>query len=269
MTKNVTTITATALLAAWLPVASAQIIFSAPPREKPEVGQQIYGPLAAYLSSVTGKKVVYQHPGNWKTYKNSLQRDKYDLVFDGPHFVSWRMNYKNHRPLVALPGQLSFVVIVRGNQKRYKTLSDLAAKKVCGFDAPNLATLTMLNKFKSDKPRMVKIRSFPDGYKKLLTGKCDAAVMRDKMYYKLDKDDGKTRIVYLSSSLPNQAFTAGKRLNKRTKRQIASALTSSRARGAAGKFHKKYTRGKRLLKAQAFNYEGLDELLEDVKGFDS
>lgn len=256
------------LMSAWIPMASAQIIFSAPPRENPAVGQQIYGPVASYLSTVIGKPVIYKHPGNWTNYKNALRNDKYDIVFDGPHFVSWRMGYKQHRPLVTLPGQLTFVVVVRAKQTKYQKIKDLAGKKVCGFNIPNLATLTMLKEFSlKDKPRLIKISSFPDGYKRMRAGKCDAVVMRDKMYYKLDKDDGKTRVVFLSSALPNQAFTASKRLSKSTQRKITSALVSRRAIVAASKFHKKYARGKRLIRAIPTNFEDLDELLASVPGF--
>ena len=178
------------------------------------------------------------------------------------------MGYKRHRVLATLPGQLSFVVVVRANQKPFKTLANLAGKKVCGFNIPNLATLTMLKQFSSkDKPRLVKISSFADGYKKMRAGRCDAVVMRDKMYYKLDKDNGKTRVVFLSSALPNQAFTAGKRLNRNTQRKIASALVSWKAKKAAVRFHKKYTRSKRLIKAVPTSFEEMDELLVSVSGF--
>ncbi len=98
-------------------------------------------------------------------------------------------------------------------------------------------------------------------------GKCDAVVMRDRMYYKLDKDDGRTRIVFLSGALPNQAFTAGKRLSRRTQRKIASALVNPRAKWATAAFHQKYTRGKSMIKAEPTNFEDLDELLYTVKGF--
>lgn len=268
MNKIVSKIITSAVLIAWFPIASAQIILSAPPRENPKVGQEIYGPIANYLSKAIGQKVTYRHPGNWANYRKSLRNDKYDIVFDGPHFVSWRMSYKQHRPLATLPGQLSFVVVVRTDKKKNQTLAALAGKKVCGFDVPNLATLTMLNKFSlKDRPRLVKIRSFPDGYKKMRAGKCDAVVMRDKMYYKLDKDDGKTRVVYLSEALPNQAFTAGKRINKRMKRKITSALISSRAKWASAAFHQKYARGQSLIVALPTSFEELDELLVGVSGF--
>ena len=42
--------------------ASAELIFTAPPREDTEHGNQIYGPIADKLSAILGEKVVYEHP---------------------------------------------------------------------------------------------------------------------------------------------------------------------------------------------------------------
>ncbi|KPJ93231.1 MAG: hypothetical protein AMJ53_07800, partial [Gammaproteobacteria bacterium SG8_11] len=67
----------------------ADLILSAPPRELPEAGLKLYGPLASHLSELLGEKVIYQHPNNWLEYQRDLRRGVYDIVFDGPHFVSW------------------------------------------------------------------------------------------------------------------------------------------------------------------------------------
>ena len=64
------------------------LILTAPPREKPEAGQKLYGPIASYLTKLLGKKVVYKHPQNWLNYQHEMRHDKYDIVFDGPHFIS-------------------------------------------------------------------------------------------------------------------------------------------------------------------------------------
>ena len=42
-------------------VVAQDLIMTAPPREKPEVGKQVYGPVAAHLTKLLGKKVVYEH----------------------------------------------------------------------------------------------------------------------------------------------------------------------------------------------------------------
>ena len=77
-------------------VAANEYIFSAPPRGSAEKETKVYKPIAAYLSKMLGKKIVYQHPGNWLSYQQNMQLGRYDLVFDGPHFVSWRILKTNH-----------------------------------------------------------------------------------------------------------------------------------------------------------------------------
>lgn len=79
-------------------------LFSAPPRGSETKEREVYEPIASYLSQVTGKNIVYKHPDNWLNYQNLMQQGKYDLVFDGPHFIGWRMEKPGHQPLVKLPG---------------------------------------------------------------------------------------------------------------------------------------------------------------------
>ncbi len=93
--------------------AAADLVFSAPPRESQAGGADSYAPLAQYLSKVTGQKVDYKYSDNWLSYQKEMQKGTYDLVFDGPHFVGWRMAKLGHVPLVKFPGNLSFVVIVK------------------------------------------------------------------------------------------------------------------------------------------------------------
>ncbi|MEK7734742.1 MAG: PhnD/SsuA/transferrin family substrate-binding protein [Pseudomonadota bacterium] len=50
-----------------------------------------YQPIADYLSSKLGRKVVYRHVDNWLSYQSEMRKGKFDIVIDGPHFVSWRM----------------------------------------------------------------------------------------------------------------------------------------------------------------------------------
>ena len=83
----------------------ADLILSAPPRESLEDGQELYGPLAEHLSTLLGEEVTYQHPDNWLHYQRELRNDVYDIVFDGPHFVSWRVKNLKHDVLLKLPGK--------------------------------------------------------------------------------------------------------------------------------------------------------------------
>jgi ABC-type phosphate/phosphonate transport system substrate-binding protein len=105
-------------------------VFSAPPRESAQAAAEIYGPIAEYLSAVTGKKVVYRQPANWIAYQTEMRKGDYDLVFDGPHFNAWRAANLQHNILVKAPGEHSFVVVVKKDNDKVRELKQLTTREI-------------------------------------------------------------------------------------------------------------------------------------------
>jgi ABC-type phosphate/phosphonate transport system substrate-binding protein len=245
------------------------LVLSAPPRGKAEAENKIYQPVAEYLSKATGRKIVYRHIDNWLSYQSEMQKGKIDIVFDGPHFVSWRMAAIQHEPVAKLPGKLAFVAVVKAGDREINDTSDLAGRMVCAFAPPNLATLTFLAEFENParQPRIVNVESFPQAYKQMLSGKCRAAVLRDVVYKKLDGEAKKGRVVFQSGGVANQAFSAGPRLNADEKSKIARALVAPEASTAIKAFLDSENQGKSLLPASIDEYRKHARLLKDVWGF--
>ena len=251
-------------------VAANEYIFSAPPRGSAEKETKVYKPIAAYLSKMLGKKIVYQHPGNWLSYQQNMQLGRYDLVFDGPHFVSWRILKTNHVPLVKLPGKLAFNIMVAKDNKKIKNYKDLTGRTVCGLAPPNLATLTLYSLFTNPvrQPLVVEVKSFPKGYAKAAKGTCVGAVMRDKMFNKLNKKKKAGRVIFNSKGVTNQAFSAGPRFSVKQKEKLVTTLLSKGAVEQMQAFHKRFNKkGKPLLPAKKQDFQGLALLLKDVWGF--
>lgn len=250
---------------------AAPYVFTSPPREKPNQGEQDYGPIAAYLSKVTGQEFVYQHPRNWLSYMKDMQTGKYDLIFDGPHFVSWRVAKLNHTPLVRLPGGLDFVVIARKDNQKIQELDDLAGRFVCGHAPPNLATLTMQAQFPNPnrQPQVRVVRGFANAYKGLINKECDGAVIPSKVYNKLDKKDEKktTRILFHSKPLPHQAFSADPRIPREIQDEIRRSLLAPEGVKATEKLRARFAGGKELLSTDRNEYEGFGYLLREIWGF--
>jgi len=249
--------------------AAETYIFSAPPRGTEAKEREVYDPIARYLSQATGKNIVYKHPDNWLNYQNQMQQGKYDLVFDGPHFIGWRIAKVGHEPLTRLPGELSFVVMAK---KPEVTFNNLAGRTVCGLAPPNLATLTMYNQFPNPlrQPQVKEVTGYPLAFKDVMDQKCDAAVMRDKMYSKLSaKAKDKGHVSWSSKGISNQGFSAGPRFSKKDKQAITDALMSPRAQVPLAKFYDRFSKkNKTMLRASAVEYAGLDTLLKDVWGFE-
>ena len=272
MIKNAFTIALLALALTIPPTAVSAAgktyIFSAPPRGTEAKEREVYDPIARYLSQATGEHIVYKYPDNWLNYQNQMQQGKYDLVFDGPHFIGWRIDKVGHQPIAKLPGDLAFVVMAKNDDMK---LDGLAGHRVCGMAPPNLATLTMYNQFPNPmrQPQVKEVRSFAMAYRDVMDQKCDAAVMRDKMYYKLTaKAETKGKVIWSSKGISNQGFSAGPRFSASAKQKISTALLSADAQGPLAKFFDRFSKNnKKLIKSTAAEYAGLGSLLKDVWGF--
>lgn len=246
-----------------------ELVLSAPPRGKAESENKTYQPVADYLSKATGRKIVYRHIDNWLSYQSEMQKGKIDIVFDGPHFVSWRMAALQHEPVAKLPGKLAFVAIVKADDQDISDAKDLAGHAVCAFVPPNLATLTFLAEFENParQPRIVNVESFPQAYKMMLAGKCRAAVLRDVLLKKLDGEAKKAKVVFQSNGIANQAFSAGPRLSAAEKSKIAQALAAPETSVIIKAFLDSENQGKVLVPAKVEEYRAHALLLKDVWGF--
>ncbi len=252
-----------------LAAGNENYVFSAPPRGTASEETPIYQPVAAYLSSVTGKKIVYQHPGNWLSYQRDMQLGVYDLVFDGPHFVAWRMAMDQHEPVVRLPGKLVFVVVVNEDNIRINEIKDLAGRTVCALAPPNLATLTVTHQFDNParQPIVVPTKGFKQSYQGLKSGKCSATVLRDKMLKKFNAEG--VRTIYTSTGVANQAFSAGPRFAAGDKDKMAAALLAPEGVESIRKFHDRFNKKRmELLNAMPSEYDGLWVFLKDVWGYE-
>jgi len=245
-------------------------VFTAPPRETREQGIATYGPVADYLSRVTGKKIVYKHPDNWISYQSSMQKGEYDLVFDGPHFVAWRIARRDHEPLAKLPGDFIFVFVARQNDAHVKDLNSLGGRRVCGHAPPNQGTLRLYAEFTNPSrvPNLVQIKGWPNIYKGLLASQCDGAVVPLKIYQKLDPQQQKTRILRTTEPVPSQAFTASPRFTAEDKRRMTEGLLSNDGLAATARLRERFP-ATHLLPAGKAEYAGIERLLKDSYGFDS
>src|SRR3990170_9157300 len=243
--------------------AADEFVFSAPPRETPEAGMDIYQPIAEHLSKALGKKVVYKHPGTWGVYRTKMLEGGYDIVFDGPHFNSYRAEKLQHNMLVKLPGDFAFVTIVKQDNGKISNPKQLAGRTVCAHAPPNLGTLTLLNQF--DNPARQPVIISTDGWKNIyqgvVSGRCVAGVLPMGNLKKFDTE-GMTKVIYKEKALPDQAFSAGPRLSAEDQAKITRALTSPEANGPTEKLRKAYNTEK-FVQASNQEYAGLAEYLKN------
>lgn len=251
--------------------AQAQsLILSAPPRETPGAGMKIYGPIASHLTKLLGIAVSYEHPGNWLKYQREMRNNKYDIVFDGPHFISWREQHLGHEAIVKLPGILQFVLVIDKNAVQYDRPENLIGKKICGISPPNLSTLTILDYFRNPARQPI-IKGIKGGmgkvYKALKKSDCEAAVLRTRFYQKKLKKEQRENLLslYTSQLMPNQGISVSQRISPELKLRIKTSLTTgdgvSSTRGLLKRFGGKV---KSFIPVKEKEYVGYNNLLEGV-----
>lgn len=249
--------------------ALSEYIFTAPPRESQKRASEIYEPIAEYLSIVTGEKFTYRHPGNWAEYSRGMLNREYDLAFDGPHFVSWRIKNIDHDAIAKLPQLHIWRVIVRSDSTDINTLDDLVGKKVCAPKSPNFGMLTMMSHYTNpDKePIHVITKGWKDGYNAVVKGKCVATVLPKTNHKKFDPELTNTRAIHTHLPYPNQAFTAGPNLTPELKSKVIETLLSEDGQIALLELRERFTRGQKLVSVENEEYEGISIVLKRAGNF--
>jgi hypothetical protein len=246
------------------------LVFSAPPRETEDEALRTYQPIAEYLSRIIGKTIVYRYSKDWLTYQTEMQRGSYDLVFDGPHFNSWRISHLRHSTLVKIAGEHAFAVVVRKDNARVSELRQLAGQRICSMDPPNLGTLAVLEQFDNPARQPLIINSV--GWTKAYEGvafdkKCTAAIVPMANLMKFSNYANVVHVVYTTRTLPNQAFSAGPRITTQDQALIAAALLSKDGSPAVARLVSAYGGEQGLAYASKQEYAGLDVYLKDSWGY--
>jgi len=250
-----------------LPV-QADLVFTSAPRDDKETEEAVYRPVAALLTKAAGTKVTFKYGDTFLVYQSEMRKGNYDIVFDGPAFVGWRMEKLQHVPLVKFPGKLVFVVAVKKTNNRVNTIKDMAGRTMCAFPPPNLATLTVLDQFDNPArvPLILEQESFPDSYKAMAAGKCVGAILQKKLFENLDKDKQVGKAIFTSSPLPNQAISAGPKVTPEMRDRMIKALLSPEGMKATEKMRGRFKAAK-WEPAEAAEYQGLGRILRDTWGF--
>lgn len=246
-----------------------ELVFSAPPRETATVGNKRYQPVANYLSKVLGRKVVYKHPGTWGAYRTEMLQGDYDIVFDGPHFNSYRAEKMRHNILAKIPVAHQFVIIVHQSNTKTRTVQELAGQTFCTHAPPNLGTLSLLSQFQnpSRQPAIINTQGWKNIYQGVASGRCVAGILPMANLAKYDQQLRHVRILHKNDTIPNQAFSAGPRLSKTEQQRMAQALVSDSAAQPTSELRAAYRVGDHFAPANNNEYKGVSEYLRHEWGY--
>ena len=251
----------------------ADLIFSAPPRGNEKLERATYEPLVKAMSDAIGEKIRYVYPRDFIQYSVDMQKGRYDIVFDGPHFSQWRVENLGHTILVNLPEKLQFLVVTPKGKTKVKNLHDLVYETICAQLTPQLGTLMLLQNYydRAAEPRLHLVHGEDKVFSDFAAGKCTAAVLRDKTFFKMSAEERATyNVIYKSPIAPNDAITANNKINYKQKQALISLLTNSNQMKVASPIFDRFSRNAAAFSvANVNNFAGLDQLLLLAFGWDA
>ena len=243
------------------------IVFSAAPTESSDEVKAFNQPLLALVAKASGKRVVMELASNYVEYTARMRQGAYDMVFDGPHFVSWRMEHLGHVPLVRLPGKIQIVVAVR-DADGVRAVDELAVgRRVCAFPSPNMLSMIFLTHFPNParQPALVPVNGLGGLTKCLREGRGDAAVLRQEPWEKLDKT-GLRALDLPAHGYPERTISISAEIEPELRARIAAALVSDEGAQAGAQLLKAF-KHERFVPADPAEYAGMTELLAPLWGF--
>lgn len=243
------------------------LLLSAPPRESPTVSEDVYGPVADFLSEVAGREVIYEHPDNPLLYWKNLQRNRYDIVFDESHFTSWMILNHQHLPLVKVAGALIYVYYINDDTEDLREIGDLAGVPVCGQSPPNQGTLALYEQFENPLrlPYLIPIEGWEKIFASVGEDRCRAGIAPLQLYDQLNNGD--KHPLYMTRPVPNQTFSASRRLSPELKSRITAALLSEEGHRATTGLRELYNVAE-FERAFEVEYIGHDRILTENFRFD-
>ena len=250
---------------------AVDLIFGVPPLETQIDRQDVYRPIVDYLSQLLRRPIQYEVSADWLTYQRDMREGRYDLVFDGPHLVAWRIAHSDHEALVRLSGALRYVVVVRQNDSEINQLEDLISQRVCALAPPDLSALMLFDGFLNParQPLLQTVNGgFDSVYEAFLQRRCVAAILPSSYYEQTLTPPlrSQARVLYTTTELPNQALTAGPRVSADDRRRIRAALSQSpQGNQASNLLRRKFAPNSSNLENTSSNdYVGYNLLLEGV-----
>ena len=260
------------VVSVFLLVWSSMVVMSAhaatfrlgvPPFLESKQLQEVYQPLAKFLSEVSGEDIQLALSPNFPAYWQRLNTNKFDLVMDAAHLVDYRLEFLNHTLLVKAEGILSFSLVTAPN-KLVLDPEELTGKAVAMLPLPNMGAVQLDKLFPNPVryPSIIEVATANEAVAMLRSGKAVGAYIPTPMA----GANPDLNTVLTTEAFPNAGLTARDTVPVDVQNKIRDALVNATAN----------ERGRKLLEdvrisafelANKNTYKGYNVWLRDMWGY--
>lgn len=186
--------------------------------------QQVFKPLADYISAAAGRPCRIQTLPNFLAYWDVVRRGNFDLALDAAHFTDYRVQKMGFTPLAKIPGGVSYSLIVPDSQLVFDP-QELAGKRVATLGPPSIgaARLNAMYPNPVRQPVSVEVGDSETGIDLLRQRKVDAAILPTP-FVSQQMVQGGIAVVLTTEPIPHIALSASPRVPKPMQEAIRVAL---------------------------------------------
>lgn len=227
-----------------------------------------FGPLATYLSQVSGKRVTIATRPNFLAYWDTLRKGAgYDLVLDAAHFTDYRVQKLGFTVLAKVPDSVSYSLVMRDDDPAFDP-AELVGRRVATLGTPSIGAARLNAMFPNPvrQPIAVEVASAEEGMELLLAKKVEAAILPTPIVSQRMAQGGGIAVVTTTDAIPHIALSAAPSIDAATQERIRRGLLDA-TKTPAGKEMLKQIGFERFDPATAAVYKGQATTLKQYWGF--
>lgn len=226
--------------------------------------QQLYRPLADYLSHATGETFQIQLAPNYLAYWQRVKKGgAYDFIIDSAHLTDYRIQHQHFVPLMRGAGDVSFSVVTLKKSAGVKAEA-LVGKNVACLGPPSLPYLLFHKVYPNPlrQPKLVAVDGASAAVDKLRSGGAIAAVIPSRIAATTDD----VIVIAETEAVPNLALSVSPTVPAHVRAAVVEALGAAPNDREITKLLQ--TLGiEELTPVNANDYTGQASILEGMWGF--
>lgn len=210
----------------------ASLLLTATPTLSVEKAHDIYKPVAALLTDALGIPVEFGYTENWQEFSYKVLANEYDMILAQPHIAAYVSSPDSNLFMdvpVRLDQNTRFHVVVDESSAAEK-LKDLSYSRICMRPSPNFSGVIIKREFSNPviQPVVIEVNGgFDEVYQRFKRKRCQAAVINDDTYQRLNTAGEAIRSIYTTPDSPNLALAVSTRIPPPDMEIISNALKNA------------------------------------------
>lgn len=197
-----------------------------------EQTRETYGPLAAYLTRITGRNCTLRTTANFLAHWSQITRVQGNTIYlDAAHFTAYRSQKMGYKVIAKVPDEVTYSLIVSTDNPIVDP-SRLAAKRIATLGSHSIGAARLMGMFPNParQPIIVEVPSARSGIDMVAQKRISAAIIPTPDVGRALLSGKPIRVVITTEPIPRIAVSLSPDIDAGTVNKVRQALLSAARR---------------------------------------